>query len=84
MQRPGGVRADELYLHPLAAAQRDVRELRAGVENHLDLLRQPGLTEVEVDEAGRRHLDPLDGLRRRQTVHQYTSKVERVGAGRAG
>ena len=50
-QRSGRVGADELDLHALPVAERDVAERRAGVDDRVDLLREPRFGQAEVDEA---------------------------------
>ena len=84
VNRPRGVDAHKLDLHALAiAAQRDVAECGALLQDGLHLRGQPARLQREVDEAGRLRPHACEGVAGGDERHQAVRDLERVHAQRA-
>ena len=82
--RAGGIDADELD-HNLTAGA-DIRRAKgiAGGADGLNLLLQPGLAELEIDETRRRGSHALDFGGTLDSLRDELGQLERVGAGGTG
>ena len=75
--RPGRVRRDHLDLDPLRRRRRPRAERVPGREDLAERLREPCVRDVEVDEAGRRRLRPLDEATLQRRDDDLAGDVER-------